>query len=166
MSRLLLQSVRVVVCALVLSGFALPTARPQAQTLAHPAHKRAEREEIEEMEQQFQKAQLSGDVTIMDKLLSDDYLGINANGELTTKTQQLDHMRNRSLIITRLSPSDVKIKLIGQTAIVTSEVQVEGTLDGTTLHGQYRYTRVYQRVANGSWKVTNFEVTRIRRPTE
>jgi ketosteroid isomerase-like protein len=133
-----------------------------------PPHepKHAEREQIEALEEQFRKAQLDDDIATMDKLLSEDYLGINANGELSTKTQQLDHMRNRSLVLTQLDPSDVKIKLIGSTAIVTSLVQVEGTLDGTALRGRYRYTRVYQRLPSGIWKVTNFETTRIRRPNE
>jgi ketosteroid isomerase-like protein len=128
--------------------------------------KHAEREQIEALEEQFRKAQLDGDVATMDKLLSEDYLGINANGELVTKTQQLDHMRNRTLMLTQLDTSDVKIKINGSTAIVTSLVQVEGTLDATALRGRYRYTRIYQRLANGAWKVTNFETTRIRRPNE
>jgi ketosteroid isomerase-like protein len=127
-------------------------------------HKRAEREEIEQLEQQFQKAELAGDIPTLDKLLSDDYLGVNANGELSTKAQQLDHIRNRTLVLTRLDASDVKIKLIGPTAIVNSEVQVEGSLDGVSLKGRFRYTRIYQRSPTGVWKVTSFEATRIRHP--
>jgi ketosteroid isomerase-like protein len=142
-----------------------PAADPErSQTPAQHERKRAEREEIERLEQQFQKAQLAGDMATMDRLLSDDYLGVNANGELSTKAQQLDHMRNRTLTLTRLDSSDVKIKLIGSTAIVNSEVQVEGSLDGSPLHGRFRYTRVYQRLPNGTWKITSFEATRIRRP--
>lgn len=126
-------------------------------------HKRLAREQIEDMERQFQQAQLSGDVAAMDKLLSDDYLGIGASGELSTKAQQLDHMRNRMLVISKLQTSDEKIKIVGQIAIVTSLATVEGQLDGTPLHGIYRYTRVYQRLPNGSWKVTSFEATRRAR---
>jgi ketosteroid isomerase-like protein len=137
-----------------------------APSSGRPVHtpKRAEKEQIEDLEHEFQKAQLSGDVAVMDKLLSDDYLGVNANGELVTKTQQLDHMRSRAVVMTQILPSDVKIKLIGPTAIVTSEVDIEGTLDGVAIRGRYRYTRVYQRVPGGSWKVTSFEATRISRP--
>ena len=136
----------------------------QAQSHAPHEPKKEERGQIEDLERQFRKAQLAGDVTTMDKLLSEDYLGINANGELSTKTQQLDHMRNRAMVITQLTPLDTKIKLIGPTAIVTSLVQVEGQMDGTQLRGQYRYTRVYQRMPDGEWKITSFEATHIRRP--
>ena len=102
---------------------------------------------------------LAADIPALDKLLSEDFLGIEANGEVVTKAQQLDHMRNRQFVIDKLQTSDIKIKLIGQIAIVTSLAQVEGVVDGDHLKGAYRYTRIYQRLANGSWKVTNFEVT-------
>jgi ketosteroid isomerase-like protein len=126
-------------------------------------HKHLEREQIVTLENQWRRAQLSNDVPAMDKLLSDDYLGINSNGDVVTKNQQLDHMRNRQLVIQKLDISDLKIKLIGPIAIVTSLAGVEGTLDGTPLSGSFRYTRVYQRLPGGGWKITNFEVTHIPR---
>jgi ketosteroid isomerase-like protein len=169
---LVLRSLRrfaaVLLCAFLLTGVGMGTQTLFAQAPERSPHlqKRAERETIEALEKQFQKAQLDGDIATMDKLLSDDYLGISANGELSTKTQQLDHMRSRSLVISQMDTTDQKIKLIGPTAIVNSEVQVEGSLDGSPLRGRFRYTRVYQRLPGGIWKVTSFEATRIRRPNE
>ena len=122
-------------------------------------HKRTERAQIVALELDWQKAALTDDVPAMDKLLSDDYLGITASGAVLTKTQQLDRMRERKFMITKLDTSELKIKLIGNIAIVTSLAQVEGVTGDETLHGAYRYTRVYQRMPGGSWKVTNFEVT-------
>jgi ketosteroid isomerase-like protein len=136
---------------------ALPYA--SAQTHKGKEHKRVERSQILSLEHEWQQAVLSDDISAMDKLLSEDYLGINAGGEVLTKTQQLDHMREHKLMITRLDSSEIKIKLVGNIAIVTSLAQVEGTSDDETLHGAYRYTRVYQRLAGGLWRVTNFEVT-------
>ena len=132
----------------------------QQQRMPHE-HKHLEREQIVALEDQWRQAQLANDVPAMDKLLSDDYLGINSNGDVVTKNQQLDHMRNRQLVIDKLDTSDLKIKLIGPIAIVTSLAQVEGRLDGSPLTGAFRYTRVYQRLPGGGWKITNFEITRI-----
>ena len=95
----------------------------------------------------------------MDHLLSDDYLGITATGEVLTKTQQLDRMRDGKLSISRLDISETRIKLIGNIAIVTCLAHAEGNNDGDPLHGSYRYTRVYQRKPSGSWMVTSFEIT-------
>jgi ketosteroid isomerase-like protein len=135
-------------------------------TVATPAcaqhhHKKLAREQIVELEAQFRQAQLTTDISMMDRLLSDDYLGIGVNGEVSTKPQQLDRMRSRDLILTRIDTSDFKVKLIGQIAIVTSLADVDGTLDGSPLHGMVRYTRIYQRLPSGIWKITNFEATRI-----
>ena len=125
----------------------------------HHEHKHIEREQIVALEHDWQQAALADNVAEMDKLLSDDYIGITATGEVLTKNQELDHLRDRKLVIAKLQSSDVKIKLIGSIAIVTSLAYVNGIDDGEPLHGAYRYTRVYQRVANGVWKITNFEVT-------
>jgi len=153
----------------VSSGVCLAQTHPQAHPpVVHPPHERkhAEREQIESMEKQFQTAQRAGDTAMMDKLLSDDYLGINASGVVVTKTQQLDHMQNRKLVIDSLQTSDLKIKLIGQIAIVTCLAEIDGTSDGKPLHGKFRYTRIYQHLQDGSWKITSFEATRIAKPSD
>jgi ketosteroid isomerase-like protein len=149
----------VVMAALLVA--ALPHA--SAQSNEHREHKRAERTQIVALEHEWQKAALADDLPAMDKLLSDDYLGITATGEVLTKTQQLDRMRDGKFLITKLDISDTRIKLVGNIAIVTCLAQVEGTSDDEILHGAYRYTRVYQRLAGNVWKVTNFEVTAANR---
>ncbi len=102
----------------------------------------------------------------MDKLLSDDYVGITMSGQVVTKTQQLDRLRTRTLVLTKIQLDDVKVKLIGTTAFVTSHAEVEGTDDGTPTHGNYRYTRVYTRLPSGTWQITNFEATRVGLPPQ
>lgn len=124
-------------------------------------HKRVYKQEIEALEEQWRVAQLAGDVDTMDKLLAPDYLGISMNGQINDKDQQLDRMRNRTLVTKSIALSDVKIKLVGPVAIVTSRAQVEGSSEGVAMHGMFRYTRIYRRYPDGSWKITNFEVTPI-----
>lgn len=145
----------------VLTAAMLVAALPMAfaQDRQHGEHKRAERAQIIALEREWQKAALADDIPAMDKLLSEDYLGITASGEVLTKTQQLDHMRDHKFQLTKLEIADTRIKLVGNIAIVTCLAQVEGTSDDETLHGAYRYTRVYQRLAGGIWRVTSFEVT-------
>jgi ketosteroid isomerase-like protein len=150
-----------VVVTAVLLVAALPHA--SAQGRQRREHKHVERAQIIALEREWQKATLADDISAMDKLLSDDYLGITATGQVLTKTQQLDRMREHKLMLTRLDTSETKIKLIGNIAIVTCLAQVEGISGDEPLHGDYRYTRVYQRVSGGSWRVTNFEITPANR---
>ena len=123
---------------------------------------RTMRDQIEALETQWKKAALANDIEAMERLLSEDYLGITANGQVVTKPQQLDRMRTHNFSIHTLDVSDVKIKLISQhAAIVTSLAQVDGTNDGRPLTGSFRYTRVYQRIPNDGWKITSFEATHV-----
>ena len=117
--------------------------------------------QVEQLEELWRIAQLNGDLSQMDKLLSDDYVGITMNGQVVTKMQQLDRMRSRQFVLTKIDLNDVKVKLIGTTAVVTSQAQVEGMSEGNPMHGTYRYTRVYTRIPSGAWKITNFEATRV-----
>jgi ketosteroid isomerase-like protein len=133
-----------------------------------PHHKMKEtyRKQVEGLEETWRTAQLNDDAATMDKLLSDDYVGITMNGQVVTKMQQLDRMRNRQMVLTKMELTDVKVKLIGTTAVVTSLADVEGTNDGEPMHGTYRYTRVYLRLPSGTWKITNFEATRVGPPPQ
>jgi quercetin dioxygenase-like cupin family protein/ketosteroid isomerase-like protein len=145
--RLLLLAV--LVTALPLQAFVTP-------------HKKASRDQILAMENQWRTAQLASDTTTMDKILADDYLGIMWNGDVLTKAQQIDRMRNRQIVITGLESTDVNVKFKGPVAIVTSLAHVQATSDNRPLDGDYRYTRIYQRLPTGRWQITNFEMTRVR----
>lgn len=135
---------------------------PPAQAIpVHHAHKEA-REEIQDLEEKWRAATLASDTASIDGMLADDYVGISWNGQVNTKSSQLDRIRTRSLAITGMQIYDTRIKLLGQVAIVTAEAEVTGMNDNVPMQGNYRYTRVYQHLPSG-WKITNFEATRLPR---
>jgi ketosteroid isomerase-like protein len=128
----------------------------------HTTKKTATRQTVEALEEQWRQAQLAGDAAAMDRLLSDDYVGINASGVVTTKTQQLARIKNRVAVLTQLDLSDIKVKLIHDlVAVVTSRAEVAGSNENGPIKGSFRYTRVYQRSPAGAWKITSFEATRL-----
>ncbi len=156
-----------VLSAMLLSALAMGWSVPAfCASWNQPLHekKHAAKQQVEALEEQWRQAQLGGDVATMDKLLSDDYIGISMTGQVNTKTQQLDRMRAHKIALTRLDLGERQVKLIGSIAIVTSRAEVEGTNDGAPLHGTFRYTRVYQRLPSGAWKITSFEATRVPGP--
>jgi ketosteroid isomerase-like protein len=155
--------------AILLSAVALGWCAPAycaGWSYNQPLHekKHAAKQQVEALEEQWRTAQLGGDVATMDKLLSDDYIGITITGQVNTKAQQLDRMRARKVVISRLDLVERQVKLIGSIAIVTSRAEVEGTNDGLPVNGTFRYTRVYQRLQSGTWKITSFEATRVPAP--
>ncbi len=132
---------------------------------ATPGHawqaKKDTKRQIEQLEMQWRIAQLSGDIVTMDHMLADDYVGITLTGQVTTKAQQLARLKSHTVTLTRLDLQDMKIKLVGQVAIVTVKAKVEGTGAVASLNGDYHYTRIYHQIATGAWKITNFEAIRV-----
>lgn len=136
----------------------------QAASMPHPHHEPHEIvRAIEKLEAQWQKAELHGDTNTMESMLSDDYLGIYADGTLATKTETLEDTKSGEIRFTRIDTSDRKIRVYGSTAVVVSRAEVQGTINGEDISGRYRYTRVYHR-SNGVWKIVSFEASPMHEP--
>lgn len=139
-----------------------PRLHAQIQNRHHPPrHNKLAKEQIQDLEEQWRSANVAGDPAAMDKLLSEDYVGISWTGQVNNKAMQLDRIRTRTVVVQKMDLSDIKIKIVGAIAIVTSRASVEGSTDGIDIKGDFRYTRVYQRQPTGIWQITNFEATRI-----
>ena len=141
-----------VLCTLVAPSFAFAF---------HGDHHPGSKRQIELLELEWRAAQLAGDVPAIDRLLADDFVGISMTGKVNTKAQLLSRMRDGHLVLSRLDLKDMKVKLLGEIAIVTVRAAVQGTSDGAPGNGIFRYTRIYHRTPGGTWKITNFEATRV-----
>jgi ketosteroid isomerase-like protein len=121
----------------------------------HAIHK-----EIEALEMQWRQAVIDNDVKQMDHLLADDYIGISANGTVETKAQALAQRKAGTVKINQLDLNDLKVRVYGDTAVVTSQADLVGSNGQSDIGGRYRYTRVYNRRL-GQWKIVSFEASRI-----
>jgi ketosteroid isomerase-like protein len=54
----------------------------------------------------------------------------------------------------------VKVHVYGDTAVVTSQVQVQGREGERDISGRYHYTRVYSH-KSGEWKIVSFEANKL-----
>jgi hypothetical protein len=111
------------------------------QAHAFPHHENAHKE-IEGLELDWRQAQLSNNISEVDRLLADDYLG------------------SGSLHITQLDLSDIKVRIYGDTAVVTSKADLVGKNGDRDISGRFRYTRVYSN-RMGQWRIVSFEASRI-----
>ena len=142
-----------------LAGPALPRAAAYSIRPHRPGH--AEQQQIEHLEDEIRQALLTGDTGILEKLLADDFLGISANGTLSDRQQYLRRIGKREHQFSRIDVVDRKVRMQPASAIVVTTANVMGKLDATPVSGLFRYTRVYSREANGSWRLRNFEATRV-----
>ena len=124
------------------------------------------RHQIFSLEDAWRNAILKSDINAMNALLAEDYMAITPSGMLQTKAEALDNMRTHRVQITTLLLSDRKVRFYGNTALVTSLAEVEGTTPEGELSGSFRYTRVYVRDAQGRWKIVSFESNKVHQPAE
>jgi ketosteroid isomerase-like protein len=128
---------------------------------ALPRHEnKAVRKEIGALEQEWRQAILTNNVAAMNKLLSDDYIGITSNGTVENKAQAVAQRRAGTVSITKLDLSDIHIRVYGDTAVVTSVADLVGSNGQSDISGKYRYTRVYAQ-RRGGWKIVSFEASRV-----
>ena len=62
----------------------------------------------------------------------------------------------------RITITDRKVRFYGATAVVTSLANIQATTPDGPMTGDFRYTRVYVRNAQGLWKIVSFEASRVR----
>jgi len=109
------------------------------------AQKHESRHEIDQLEDGWRTAALSGDVKTMDSLLADDYMAITAAGTLQSRDETLANLRSGRLHFTSLAT-------------------IEATNPEGPVTGDYRYTHVYVRNAEGQWKIVSSEASHVRKP--
>lgn len=145
-------------CVLLAAVFCLLVSPPAWAIPRRDAH--AVRKQIEALEMQWRNAVVTNNVKQMDHLLADDYLGISANGTVATKAEELAQRRAGTVRIQSLTLSDIKVRVYGKTAVVTSRAELTGVNGESDISGNYRYTRVYNK-RFGQWKIISFEASRM-----
>ncbi|MDD3118830.1 MAG: nuclear transport factor 2 family protein [Victivallales bacterium] len=113
------------------------------------------------MEESLRDAMLHGDADRLAVLLADDLVFIGPDGGIATKAIDLACHRSGREKITAITPSDRRIQDFGSIAVVTVRIELQGTFDGNSLDGKYRYQRVWAE-RDGQWQVVAGSVSPIR----
>ena len=109
-------------------------------------------DEILACESQLRQAQLTADVAALERLLDDALVFTAIDGTIASKSDDLALHRSGRLRITRMDPSDRRVLHLGATSVVSVRMTAEAILDGVTVAGPLRYTRVWHKRAD-SWRV-------------
>lgn len=108
--------------------------------------------EIIQAEAQLREAMLASDVATLETLIADDLLFVNPSGYLVSKAMDLEAHSTGLLKFEKLELCEREIRDLGDVAVATSRFALQGTYGQTPIAGDYRYTRVWKKLA-GSWKV-------------
>ena len=117
-------------------------------------------QQIKEVNDRYIAAQLNNDSDSLQKLMADDFTAIRSDGSLSTKAQEIEHIKSGALTHEKSDIQDVKIRVYGNTAVATVRSFFKGTVNGKPLSSTVRVTRVWLK-QKGNWKCVALQSTRV-----
>ena len=117
--------------------------------------------ELERLDDEAEEAARRGDASFFEKFLSDDYLGVGATGHTSTKARTVDFVRSGKLKFETWKINDRKVRVFGDTAVITQEEQYTNAYSGATdISGTYRVTLIFVKPENGQWQELVWQSTK------
>lgn len=141
-----------------------------AQTPKKAAGNRKVEQELMQIERDWSAAFLNHDVAAAARILADDYVGIDGRGIMTSKAEELEEAKapapnapppERTILEETIS--DMKVRVYGDTAVVTGISTEKISFKGNESIIRYRRTTVYVK-RQGRWQCVSFHGSRILEP--
>lgn len=118
-------------------------------------------DEIKKLEKTRNEAVLHGDVSVLDRMTSDDYTFVTLRGEMRTKQEILKGFASGSFHYDSRQIFDLRVRVYRDTAVVTGRSVQKGMENGKDYSGNYWFTRVYVK-QNRQWVTVALQTTPIR----
>ena len=113
------------------------------------------------LDRELMDATVSNDMALFKRTALDSYVFVNPGGGLEEGTQPPSGPPAK---FESLVPQDVRVRVHGDTAVLTGRATVKGRLgSGRDISGQYRYLRVFVR-QGGQWRLAATSVVPIEQP--
>jgi ketosteroid isomerase-like protein len=116
-------------------------------------------QEVKQMIEKYRTAFLRHDIPTLEKIWADDYVFVNAFGEVLTKAQRLANLRSSATTLESINEEEKPtVRVYQNSAVVTSRVALKGQYSGQPVSGQYRSTLVWVKGPNG-WQLVANQLT-------
>jgi ketosteroid isomerase-like protein len=144
-------------CTLATALFVLPIANLTAQSAAPSPDIAA----MQQVEDSWDTAVGKHDQFGIENLLARDYVGISAEGEVTTRNQQIAHLFVAGAEPVSLTQKVIAARVIGDVAVVngTYVMEWQGTNDQRKIAEKGVFTHVFRKNSVGNWQCINSQRT-------
>jgi len=130
------------------------------QSVAQNADAAAE-QEVRQTIKKYRTALLQKDAATLEQIWVDDYTFTNGAGETHTKGERLAHLKSGATSLDSISEAeDMKVRIHGNVAVVTSRVTIKGQYTGKQASGQFRSINVWVKGAAG-WQLIANQLTPV-----
>jgi ketosteroid isomerase-like protein len=117
-------------------------------------------QEIRQRETRRFEAVVRGDVTALEDILSDDLTYTHATGVFETKGEFIAKLKSGQLKYESFAPEDLRVRVFGETGVLTGVARVKVQVKGEQLSFQLRFTDVYVKKDN-RWQMVAWQATRL-----
>ena len=136
---------------------------PTATVASTPVSTASVEAALKDLISQRDAAIKAGDTQKLDAMYADDYVSTGPSGVFRTKALVMEDFKAGTIKVESMSSDDLRIRVHGDTAIVTGVSTMKGTDRGRSMSGQNRFTQVWIKGADGSWKITAFQLSPVTR---
>ncbi len=134
----------------------------QSPTAQQPATSTSE-QEVRQMIEKYRTAILQRDTATLEKIWADDYVFVNASGEVLTKAQRLANVKSGATKLDSINEKEnITVRVYQNSAVATSRVTIKGKYSGQPIGGQYRSTHVWVKGPEG-WQLVANQLTALQR---
>lgn len=116
--------------------------------------------ELSRLENVWNEAHVQGDADTLDRLWADDLIVQVTNMRALTKADALGMLRSGRMKFKRYQTSKLRIRVYGDAAVVTGELERTRILNGQDANDKFRFINVYVRRA-GNWQVVAWHASTI-----
>jgi ketosteroid isomerase-like protein len=133
----------------------------QSPTAQQPANSTSE-QEIRQLVEKYRTAILQRDIATLEKIWADDYVFVNAAGDVLTKTERLANVKSGATALDSINEEEnVTVRVYQNSAVVTSRVTLKGQYSGQAISGEYRSTLVWVK-GPGGWQLVSNQLTALK----
>jgi ketosteroid isomerase-like protein len=119
--------------------------------------------ELEDFGRRWAKAEIEGDVTVLDALATKDFMLVGPLGFVLDKAQWLDRYSSGDFVTSALDWRDTQVRVFGDCAIVVGVHDQEAAYRGQPNNGQFRATHILVR-EDGAWRLAGMHLSPIAPP--
>jgi ketosteroid isomerase-like protein len=144
-------------CTIAAAVFALPVGSLAAQ----PANPSPAVVQMQTVEDSWDTAVGKHDQFGLENLLSRDFVGISAEGDVTTRNQQISHLFIAGAEPVSLTQKVIGARVIGDLAVVngTYVMEWQGASDQQKVAEKGVFTHVFRKNSAGNWQCINAQRT-------
>ena len=130
------------------------------QPLGNPGR---DKRELTQLVKDLNDAVVKADVAFLGRVLHEDYTHHRPRGTVENRAQYLENRKVRRVDFESLVADEIKVRVYGDTAVVTGRSTAKGNDQHGKMDEQRRWTRVLVR-RDGRWQFVHYQGTPIQKP--